>query len=67
MFVVPADTFDNVKGKFPIGFMIWNSSKKEKFEKISFQVFDKEGAFLSNKNIETFKDEIYISYIYQEN
>ena len=61
MFVVPADTFDNVKGKFPIGFMIWNSSKKEKFEKISFQVFDKEGVFLSNKNIETFKDEIYIN------
>ena len=29
MFVVPADTFDNVKGQFPIGFMIWNTDKKE--------------------------------------
>ena len=33
-FVVPADTFDNVKGKFPIGFMIWNSSKPENFKSI---------------------------------
>ena len=23
-FLVPADTFDNVKGKFPIGFFVWN-------------------------------------------
>ncbi|RZL45112.1 MAG: hypothetical protein EOP00_18170, partial [Pedobacter sp.] len=30
-FVVPADTFDNVKGKFPIGFFIWNTSEKEEF------------------------------------
>ncbi|EOI4830458.1 hypothetical protein ACMT8X_001797, partial [Campylobacter coli] len=27
-FMVPADTFDNVKGKFPIGFLIWDMSKK---------------------------------------
>lgn len=31
MFVVPANTFDNVKGSFPIGFLIWNLSKKELF------------------------------------
>ena len=28
LFVVPANTFDNVKGKFPIGFFIWDTSQK---------------------------------------
>jgi hypothetical protein len=39
--LIPANTFDNVRGKFPIGFHIWNCSKKEKFEKISAQVYEK--------------------------
>ena len=26
IFVVPANSFDNVKGQFPIGFMIWNTN-----------------------------------------
>jgi hypothetical protein len=51
IFVVPAETFDNVKGKFPIGFHIWDTSKKEKFEKISADVFDKDGNFTGAKNI----------------
>ncbi len=25
-FMVPADTFDNVKGQFPIGFLVWDTS-----------------------------------------
>ncbi|MCZ9982265.1 hypothetical protein OFR20_12125 [Brachyspira hyodysenteriae] len=29
-FIVPADTFDNVKGDFPIGFLIWDTSKNKK-------------------------------------
>jgi hypothetical protein len=33
-FVVPANTFDNVKGIFPIGFMIWDTSEKERFVKM---------------------------------
>ncbi len=41
-FCVPADTFDNVKGEFPIGFMIWDTSKKEKFEKSTLEVFIKD-------------------------
>ena len=27
LFVVPANTFDNVKGQFPIGFFIWDTSQ----------------------------------------
>jgi len=40
LLIVPADTFDNVKGKFPIGFLIWDTKIKEKFEKIECDVYD---------------------------
>ncbi len=49
-FVVPADTFDNVKGSFPIGFTIWNTSVKSKIGTISADVFDKNGNYSGNKN-----------------
>ena len=32
LFIVPADTFDNVKGQFPIGFFIWDTEKNQKIE-----------------------------------
>lgn len=51
MFVVPADTFDNVKGHFPIGFMIWDTHKKEIFQEKDADVFDKAGSFLMTKKI----------------
>ena len=44
-FIVPAETFDNVKGKFPIGFTIWNTSEKSKIDIIATDVFDKNGNF----------------------
>jgi hypothetical protein len=49
-FVVPAETFDNVKGKFPIGFTIWNTTIKSKIDVVSTDVFDKKGNYISNKN-----------------
>ncbi len=48
-FAVPANTFDNVKGNFPIGFKIWDTNKKEKFDKIVADIFDKNGSLLTNK------------------
>ena len=40
-FVVPGNTFDNVKGNFPIGFFMWNLSKKENIkDSIKCDVFD---------------------------
>jgi hypothetical protein len=43
LFVAPANTFDNVKGKFPIGFQIWDTEKKEKFSTINADIFDENG------------------------
>lgn len=40
-FVVPANTFDNVKGDFPIGFTMWDLNQKEKMENIVCDVYDK--------------------------
>ena len=51
IFIVPANTFDNVRGKFPIGFFIWNSEKKEFFIEIKADVYDKKGIFIGNKNL----------------
>jgi hypothetical protein len=49
-FIVPGDTFDNVKGKFPIGFTLWNTSVKTKINTITTDVFDKNGNFNNTKN-----------------
>jgi len=38
-FIVPANSFDNVKGKFPIGFTIWNLSEKMNIKKITCDIF----------------------------
>ena len=39
-FICPAYTFDNVKGKFPIGFLIWDTKIKEKIKNISVDIYD---------------------------
>ncbi|TAF45607.1 MAG: hypothetical protein EAZ51_03990 [Sphingobacteriales bacterium] len=51
IFLVQADSFDNVKGKFPIGFFIWNTDKKERFENIEADIYDSKGEFIGNKNL----------------
>lgn len=49
LFVVPAYTFDNVKGQFPIGFHIWDSSLKERFDFINADVYNEKGQFIGQK------------------
>jgi hypothetical protein len=51
LFLVPAYTFDNVKGKFPIGFQIWYTNNKITFEKITADVFDENAQFIGHKSI----------------
>ena len=61
MFVVPADTFDNVKGKFPIGFMVWDSSKDINFKSISADIYDRTGNFLNQKEIIAYDNSHFIN------
>lgn len=48
MFIIPGDTFDNVKGQFSIGFKIWNTDSNNVFKSAITDVYDK-----NNKNIGT--------------
>jgi hypothetical protein len=59
--LVPANTFDNVSGQFPIGFFIWNTSKHEKFRQSTAEVFDEKGCFLMKKSISSYDKSKYIS------
>ena len=43
IFIVPAKTFDNVRGAFPIGFKIWDTSIEETFDQCSAEIYDKSG------------------------
>lgn len=51
IFVVPANTFDNVKGQFPIGFLIWHLGKKQETKKIITDVYNENGDFVFSRNI----------------
>ena len=51
LFLMPAKTFDNVKGNFPIGFHIWDTLKKVTFSKTTADVYNTEGKYISQKNI----------------
>ena len=61
MFVVPADTFDNVKGKFPIGFMIWDSKKDESFKEITADIFSRKNEFIMQKQIIAYDNQHFIN------
>ena len=51
MFIVPADTFDNVKGDFPIGFKIWFTADIEPFNGVVADVYNEKGEALPQKEI----------------
>lgn len=51
MFIVPADTFDNVKGDFPIGFKIWRTADIEPFNGILSDVYNEKGEAQPQKEI----------------
>lgn len=50
-FIVPADTFDNVKGIFPIGFFIYNSEIKDTFSVIDADIYNKKGEYNGIKKL----------------
>jgi hypothetical protein len=56
LFITPADTFDNVKGQFPIGFFIWDSHKKIDFKLIESDIYDRNGNYFGSKNIYSYDD-----------
>lgn len=55
-FICPAYTFDNVKGNFPIGFLVWNLAQPQAIEKITLDIFNENGASLGKKRFYTTLD-----------
>lgn len=61
MFIAPAYTFDNVKGKFPIGFKIWNTQIKEVFISSSTDIYNEKGDFIGTKGLYSIGKNYYIN------
>ena len=51
VFLVPANTFDNVTGQFAISFQVWDGAKKVAFEEIEAAIYDRKGEFVGFKKI----------------
>ena len=65
-FIVPAWTFDNVKGDFPIGFLVWNLGDKKDIKKCKVNVFNENNKRIGKKNFYLFKkDEVINKWINQ--
>lgn len=51
-FIVPASTFDNVSGNFPIGFFIWHlDTTIPPFEETTTDIYNSSGNFIGTKTI----------------
>ena len=61
IFLVPADTFDNVKGEFPVAFHIWDTGKREPFAEILADVFDSKGESLPQKLLVNYDGKQFIN------
>ncbi len=60
-FLVPARSFDNVKGEFPIGFQIWNTDITEDFKSFKADVFNENGSLLGDKILLSYDNEKFIN------
>ena len=49
-FAIPAWTFDNVNGQFPIGFLVWNLGEKVEFKKVKIDIFNENNKKICKKN-----------------
>ncbi len=62
-FMVPADSFDNVTGQFPIGFLVWDTATTplKPTNALNLEVFDSSGEFLGYKNIHSCNKVLFLA------
>ena len=64
IFICPAKSFDNVKGSFPIGFQIWNLSKRQVFENTIAEIYNEKAELLGFKTVHSYdKDKFIIQWL----
>lgn len=51
LFLVPASSFDNVKGQFPIGFFLWHLKEKTQWNESIADIYDTKGDYIGHKHI----------------
>jgi len=56
-FIVPAKTFDNVKGIFPIGFLIFDTSTEKRIDEYEVEIFESNSEFKGMKRLYTYDNE----------
>ena len=59
-FCVPSNTFDNVKGEFPIGFLIWDTRVKQNITQIQLDIFSENDEFIGKKGFYVVSKKSYI-------
>ncbi|MCG8775057.1 hypothetical protein [Tenacibaculum finnmarkense] len=60
-FICQSNTFDNVKGKFPIGFLIWNLSNKQEIKVAKTDILNDFGEYTGSKYFYSFEKKDFIS------
>ena len=70
-FIVPADTFDNVKGLFPIGFFVWRLTERTGISPVHHggcvftstvaDVYDRNGELIGEKTLTAYNKSQYIN------
>ncbi|NHB15484.1 hypothetical protein EWZ72_06960 [Helicobacter pylori] len=62
-FMVPANSFDNVTGQFPIGFLVWDTATTplKPTNVLNLEVFDSSGEFLGYKNIHSCNKVLFLA------
>lgn len=61
LFVVPANTFDNVKGKFPIGFQLYDTNKQEVFTSVIADVYNEDRNLIDVKEFSTYNNTVFLN------
>ena len=66
LFIVPSYTFDNVNGKFPVGFQIYNTGVKEVFGEIEADMYDSCRVFAGRKRVSSYTGRDFIISWYRK-
>ncbi|WP_019998531.1 hypothetical protein [Aureimonas ureilytica] len=60
-FVVHSRAFDGLKGDFPIGFLIWDTSKPERIDEVEVDVLDKDAVYIGDKIFTNIENHLLLS------
>ncbi|WP_101101476.1 hypothetical protein [Macromonas bipunctata] len=60
-FVVHSKAFDGLNGNFPIGFLVWDTSKKTRLSAIETTALDKDGNALGRKSFHNLPNALFLS------